>query len=61
LVDPQNKPNASDYTIMFGVISSKPERLNIPFFSKVNVNSAKKRLEGFGYRVCLQKIDSATA
>jgi uncharacterized protein (TIGR04141 family) len=59
LADPQSKPNASDYTIIYAIISTKPDRLNIPFFSKVNVNSAKKRLEGFGYQVCLQKIDSA--
>lgn len=59
LDDPQRKPNAADYTIIYAIISSKVEQLNIPFFSKVNVNSAKKRLEGFGYRVCLQKIDTA--
>lgn len=61
LEDPQYKPNAADYTIVYGIISSKPDSLNIPFFSKVNVNSAKKRLEGFGYQVSLQKIDSAQA
>lgn len=52
----EDRPIASDYEVIFAIISSHEGSLNIPFFSKVNLRSAKRRLEAFGYKVSLQKI-----
>lgn len=51
-----NKPEASNYQIIFAVISKSNNDLELPFFSKVNLRNAKKRLEAFGYKVFLQVI-----
>lgn len=56
LADTKPKPIASEYEIVFGVISSAPKELEVPFFSKVNLRNAKNRLETFGYKVSLYKI-----
>lgn len=56
--DIENRPIASDYEVIFAVISSVGSDLDIPFFSKVNLRSARRRLEAFGYKVSLQKIES---
>jgi uncharacterized protein (TIGR04141 family) len=52
----EDRPIASDYEIIFAIISSLDKDLDIPFFSKVNLRSAKRRLGAFGYKVSLQKI-----
>jgi len=54
----EDRPIASDYEVIFAIISSFDSDLDIPFFSKVNLRSAKCRLEAFGYKVSLQKIKS---
>ncbi|MFA5178525.1 MAG: TIGR04141 family sporadically distributed protein [Candidatus Paceibacterota bacterium] len=54
--DTKIKPTASDYTIIYGIISSSGHDLEIPFFSKVSLKNAKRRLETFGYKVFVQKI-----
>ena len=51
-----DKPEARDYSVVFGVISSSDKDLDIPFFSKVSLRNAKNRLETFGYKVFLVKI-----
>lgn len=53
---PENNPKASDYEIVFAIISSVSGKLNIPFFSKITLRNARKRLETYGYRVSLLKI-----
>ncbi len=59
LYDVNARPNPTEYSIIFAVISSSPEVLNIPFFSKINIRNTKKRLEGFGYNnISLIKIDA---
>lgn len=50
------KPKASDYEIVYAIISSSNNDLEIPFFSKVSLRNAKRRLETYGYKVSLQKI-----
>ena len=55
-VFPNEKPNAGDYEVIFGIISSVEKDLELPFFSKVSLRSAKRRLETYGYKVSLQKI-----
>lgn len=56
LEDPTQKPNAADYTIVFAVVSNSKHDLELPFFSKVSLRNAKRRLETFGYRVEILKI-----
>lgn len=56
LGDTKSKPISSNYEIVFGIISSSPKELEIPFFSKVSLRNAKNRLETFNYKVSLVKI-----
>jgi len=60
LEDCSKRPNPSDYKIIFGVISESPNKLQIPFFSKVNLRHVRKRLETFGYHVSMVKIPKET-
>lgn len=53
---PEDNPKASDYEIIFAIISSVSEKLDIPFFSKITLRNARKRLETYGYKVSLSKI-----
>lgn len=54
--NPENRPTASEYEVIFAIISSSDKDLEIPFFSKVSLRNAKRRLETYGYKVALQKI-----
>jgi uncharacterized protein (TIGR04141 family) len=57
LSDPNAKITASDYEIVFAIISDQVgEDLAIPFFSRLNLRHAMKVLEGYGYKVSLLKI-----
>ncbi len=56
ITDTNAKPIPSKHEIIYGIISSSPGDLEIPFFSKVSLRNAKKRLETFGYHVSLLKI-----
>ena len=57
LSDPKRtKPRAADYDVVFAIISGSVQPLDIPFFSKVSLRSARRRLEGYGYSVKKQKI-----
>ena len=57
LAHPETRPNAGDYEIVFGVISNSLKPLDIPFFSKVSLKNAKRRLVGYGYqKITLKKI-----
>lgn len=51
--------DATEYNIIFAVISKVDHDLNIPFFSKVSLRNVKKRLETIGYNVYLLKIPVA--
>ena len=48
--NPTDIPIATDYKIIFGVISESSNELNLPFFSKVNFKNEKKLLEAFGFK-----------
>lgn len=48
--DPKDIPIATDYKIIFGIISESRNELNLPFFSKVNFKNEKKLLEAFGFK-----------
>lgn len=53
--------NPSEYEIIYAVISHFKKELDIPFFSKVSLKNAKRRLETIGYNVYLMKINSEKA
>lgn len=56
LQDATERPHPEEYEIVFAIISKSLNPLEIPFFSKVSLRSAKKRLEGYGYKVTKKKI-----
>lgn len=56
-IDPNNLRRI-DFQIIFGIISSSSKELEIPFFSKVSLRNAKRRLETYGCKVSLQKISA---
>lgn len=51
------RPMRNEYEVVYAIISdSEGENLELPFFSKLTLRTAFKRLDGFGYRVSLKKI-----
>lgn len=56
LRDASTRPNPGDYEIVFAIISNSDFDLNLPFFSKVSLRNARRRLAGFGYHVALNKV-----
>ncbi len=60
LADTVARPPAGDYEIVFAIIMPQGRPLEIPFFSKVSLRNARRRLEGgFGFKVTKLKIESA--
>jgi uncharacterized protein (TIGR04141 family) len=58
-VIPVKRPKATDYTIVFAVITKqKKAKLTIPFFSKVVLKHNKRILEAYGYEMFLSKIQN---
>ncbi len=57
LVDPERRPDSAEYKIIFAVISAVPGNLILPFFSRLNLKHAARRLRGYGYRVAVTKIE----
>ena len=51
-----NRPNPTEYEICYAIMSTVPGDLHIPFFSKVVMKNAVKRLQTFGYKVTKKKI-----
>jgi len=50
-----------EYQFVFGAISEKSGSLRLPFFSRVNIRQATRRLQAFGYRTALAKIQVTDA
>lgn len=50
--------DASRFEVVFGIVSKSPRPLNIPFFSKVNLRNAERRLSSYGYKVSILKIQA---
>ena len=55
----ERTPQPAEFQIVFAVISEKSEPLRLPFFSRVNLRQASRRLQAFGYRTSLLKIQVA--
>ncbi len=58
IINQRKIPNASEFTVVFGVISSSKKELTLPFFSKVTFQNIKKTLELYKYNVILVKINN---
>ncbi|HKZ02227.1 MAG TPA: DUF6119 family protein [Pyrinomonadaceae bacterium] len=57
LTDCAKRPDSREYQIVFAVVSDSDEAdLTIPFFSRLNLRSAVRRLDGYGFRVAIAKV-----
>ena len=55
--DPSRQPMPREYQVVFAVVSQQEgEGLSLPFFSRLNLRAAARRLQGYGYRVSISKI-----
>jgi len=61
IVDPSVRPNAPEHEIVYGIISHSEKQLDIPFFSKVSLRNAKRRLSSYGYKVTIKKITKSAS
>jgi uncharacterized protein (TIGR04141 family) len=56
LIKPETKPNAADFEVVFAIISNAKTKLELPFFSKVNLSNCYKQFQLMGMRVSLHVI-----
>lgn len=55
--DTASGPASEEYQVVFAIVShAKGDDLTVPFFSRLNLRSAVRRLTGYGYRVAVAKI-----
>jgi uncharacterized protein (TIGR04141 family) len=54
--DPTKRPAFEEYHVVFGIISRSKTELTMPFFSRVGIRHALRRLQGLDYKVSLAKI-----
>ncbi len=57
LRDTSKRPEYGEYRIVYAIISERDGDLELPFFSKLSLRNACRRLDGFGYKVALSKIE----
>lgn len=53
--------SASNYEVVYAIISKSPRDLDMPFFSKVSLRNAHRRLSSYGYKVSIKKIQKINA
>lgn len=56
LADPSARPNPADYEVVFTIISKSANPLNLPFFSKISLRNARRRLRAYGFSVSKKKV-----
>lgn len=55
--DSNKRLDPGEYQVVFAIVSDAVgSDLTIPFFSRLNLRSAVRRLQGYGYRVAISKI-----
>ena len=55
--DHTRQPSPHEYQVVFAVVSNQVGKdLSLPFFSRLNLRAAARRLQGYGYRVSIAKI-----
>lgn len=55
--DPLKRPEYGEYRVVYAIVSDIDGDLELPFFSKLSLKNARRRMEGFGYKVALSKIN----
>jgi len=55
---PVVRARAADYEVIYAIVSRSKRELDLPFFSKVSLKVAVKRLRALGYAVSLAKVDA---
>jgi uncharacterized protein (TIGR04141 family) len=58
---PATAPGADEYQVVFGIISKKHNPLSLPFFSKVSLRNAARRLRTMRYQVAVLGIEDRFA
>jgi uncharacterized protein (TIGR04141 family) len=53
-----NRPAAQELRVVLAIVSKSLKSLNLPFFAQLSLRHAAQRLEIFGYRVALAKIET---
>lgn len=56
LADPKARPDASKYTVVYAIATSKLLPVELPFFSKVTLRNALRTLRALGFQVELATI-----
>lgn len=56
LTNARTRPNPAEYEIVYAIITKSTGPLEIPFFSKVSLRNARRRLASYGYTVTKKKI-----
>lgn len=51
------EPKFEEFHVIFGIISQSDKPLYLPFFSRVGIRHAVRRLRAFGYKVSVAKIN----
>ena len=54
----RDQPKPQEYEVVLGVVSKSPRPLRLPFFSRVNLNATRERIEDLGYKISLLKIQT---
>ena len=57
LMTPIDRSDPTKYEVCFAIMSDIPGDLHVPFFSKVVMKNAVKRLQTYGYNVTKKKIE----
>jgi Family of unknown function (DUF6119) len=57
LQNPRLRPKQNQFRVVFAIISDRRGDLKLPFFSRLNLKHATRRLEAYGFRVAKAKID----
>lgn len=56
IANPETRPKRDEFRVIYAIISDRPGPLHLPFFSRLNLKHAAKRLEIAGFRVAKAKI-----
>ena len=57
LTDPSKRPDYGEYRVVYAIVSDIDSELELPFFSKLSLKNARRRMEGYGYNVAITKIN----
>lgn len=58
LKKPTEQIHPGNYEVAYGIISKSKRDLVLPFFSRLNLRNASRRLRGLGYNVSISKIST---